>query len=180
MVPGAARQKEPSLDASPPRYLGVENPALASFYYLEPGAVLHPHRDLTGASLNNRLRFHIPVITNDSVDFQVSRKRVVMRPGELWCLDTSYLHSVENKSDTTRVHIIIECIVTEKITALLPPRGVADSLHSAAYVCILGGKLAHSLLVNPIKNPKYLKAQLAMIRTYLGWRVFGKTRKPTK
>src|SRR5262249_20781504 len=43
-------------------FLSVDQAELAVFYYLSPGAVLHPHRDLTGASLNNRLRFHVPVI----------------------------------------------------------------------------------------------------------------------
>lgn len=32
--------------------LGAECPELLVFYFLEPGAKLHPHRDLTGASLN--------------------------------------------------------------------------------------------------------------------------------
>jgi hypothetical protein len=155
--------------------LGIPDAELAAFYYLDPGAILHPHRDLTGASLNKRIRFHIPVITNDQIEFKVSKQLVKMRPGELWCLDTSYLHSVENKGDASRVHIVLECGMNEEMAQLLPRRSYKDAVHSAFFMGILLSKFSHSLVVNSIKNPAYLRAQFRMIGRFVGWRFLKKT-----
>jgi aspartyl/asparaginyl beta-hydroxylase (cupin superfamily) len=101
-------------------YLNVENSDLFVFYYLDPRAKIHPHRDLTGASLNNRIRFHVPVITNDDVKFIVDGNVVNMLPGSLRCLDTSYVHQVENGGKISRVHIVIECKISNDIKNKLP------------------------------------------------------------
>jgi hypothetical protein len=158
-------------------FLGADRNGLCVFYYLSPGAVLHPHRDLTGASANARLRFHVPVITNDKVIFEVSRKRVVMLPGQLWSLDTSYLHSVENRSDQTRVHIVIECDISDKVVAHLPSKTIASCLHDLAYFSILGTAFAKAIIVNSWKNPRYFVDQLRMIGKFIGWRFLGRSRK---
>lgn len=156
--------------------LGAEKPELLVFYYLEPGTKLHPHRDLTGASLNNRVRFHVPVITNPKVDFRVSKERVFMEPGDLWCLDTSYLHSVENGGDETRVHIIVEAYISPQMRARMPS-GIKAFAHNAFYAAVLGFAMLKALTVNSLKNPKYFLAQMGMVRDYIGWR-FLKTRRP--
>lgn len=155
--------------------LGAENPELLVFYYLEPGAKLHPHRDLTGASLNNRLRFHVPIITNPGVDFRVSDERVTMKPGELWCLDTSYIHSVHNGGHATRVHMIVECQITQQIRQRIPS-GLAEKLHSLSYSMILAGSLVKAVTVNMVRNPAHFRQQLRMIRRYIGWRFLGTTK----
>lgn len=151
--------------------LGITHAELAVFYYLSPGAVLHPHRDLTGASMNNRLRFHVPVYTNDGVDFRVSHERIIMKPGEFWVLDTSYLHGVRNDGADTRVHIVIECDVNQKIMAMLPRRDLKDRLHDLYYVAFLGAKFAESVLVNSIKDPTKMKQQMGMVVKFIRWRV---------
>lgn len=156
-------------------HLDAKDPELLVFYYLEPDAYIHPHRDLTGASLNDRLRFHVPVITNPEVDFRVSEERIRMTPGDLWCLDTSYRHSVHNKGSATRVHIVVECAITPKIRAKTP-QGIKAKLHSATYAGILVYSLAKALVVNSVKDPAYLKAQLGMIARYVRWRFLGTER----
>lgn len=155
--------------------LDAIDPELLVFYYLEPGAYIHPHRDLTGASLNDRLRFHVPVITNPDVDFRVSHERVRMTPGDLWCLDTSYRHSVHNGGSETRIHIVVECTITPKIRAK-SPRGIRAKVHSLTYATILVYSLAKALVVNSFKDPAYLKAQLGMIARYIRWRFLGTER----
>lgn len=156
-------------------FLGATDPELLVFYYLEPAAHIHPHRDLTGASLNDRLRFHVPVVTNENVDFRVSGERVRMNPGDLWCLDTSYEHSVHNGGHATRVHIVIECAITPEIRANIPG-GLKAKLHSFKYAVILGASLVKALAVNAIKDPAYLKAQLRMVAKYISWRFLGTSR----
>lgn len=155
-------------------YLGAEKNGICVFYYLSPGAVLHPHRDLTGASSNARLRFHVPIITNDNVHFNVSKKRVEMSPGELWALDTSFLHEVRNESQETRVHIVIECQVSDAVKSHLPSKDIRGRVHDLYYVGILGFSFLKSILVNIWKDPKYFLAQMQMLKKFVAWRVFGK------
>jgi len=95
-----------------------------------------------------------------------------MQPGDLWCLDTSYVHSVNNGGTETRVHIIVECNINPSIRARMP-NSLKTKMHSAAYVSILGGSLAKSFLVNAFRDPAYFKAQMGMIRRFVGWRFFG-------
>lgn len=152
------------------------DPELLVFYYLDPGAVLHPHRDLTGASMNNRIRFHVPVITNPGVEFIVNNEKIKMAPGDLWCLDTSYVHSVRNNGDQTRVHIIVECNINDVIKKRLPG-GYGAKLHSLIYALILGGSFIKAILINSIKNPKYFRQQMGMVYKYIKWRIF-KSEKP--
>lgn len=155
--------------------LGVQDPELLVFYYLEPGASIHPHRDLTGAGLNNRIRFHVPIITNEHVKFMVGGRRVVMKPGDLWCLDTSYLHAVENAGPESRVHMVIECDITPELRARLP-RGLRPMLHNIAFASIMGAKFTQALVWNSVRDPAYFKAQMGMLRRFIGWR-FLKTRR---
>lgn len=155
-------------------FLGAEKNGICVFYYLSPGAVLHPHRDLTGASSNARLRFHVPVITNDNVIFNVSKQRVVMLPGELWALDTSFLHAVENNSRETRVHIVIECDMNKAVLAHLPKKNLSGRVHDVYFVSILALNFLKSIFINIWRDPKYFLAQMQMLKKFVLWRVFGK------
>lgn len=156
--------------------LGVEKPELFVFYYLDPGAYLHPHRDLTGATLNNRIRFHVPVITNSKVEFIVDGDKVVMTPGDLWCLDTSYVHSVKNSGDDVRIHIIVECNINKQIRSRLPS-GIKPALHNLSFIVILFSHTIKALMVNSLTNPKYFKEQMKMIIKFIKWRIL-KIEKP--
>lgn len=150
--------------------LRTEKPELLVFYYLELGAKIHPHRDLTGASLNNRIRFHVPIYTNPGVKFTVSGETIKMIPGDLWCLDTSYVHSVENLGNESRVHLIVECGINDKIRTKIP-NGLDAKLHSLNYAVILAASLVKALVVNSIRDPKYFKSQMGMVWKFIKWRV---------
>lgn len=149
--------------------LGVDQPEVFGFYYLEPGARIHPHRDLTGASLNNRIRFHVPIVTNPGVDFRVSGERMRMEPGDLWYLDTSYKHSVANEGEHSRVHIVVECAITDQIRPGIP-RTLKARLHHVGFVSILGAKFFEALVKNSVRDPAYFKAQMGMVARFIGWR----------
>jgi hypothetical protein len=156
--------------------LRVKNPVMLVFYYLDPGAKLHLHRDLTGASLNNRIRFHVPIITNEYVNFIVDNTEIKMAPGDLWCLDTSYLHAVENMGFESRVHIVIECDINDEIKSKLP-RGLDVSIHNISYIFILIISFIKAIFINSLKNPKYFKDQMFMVYRFLIWRLFGNSDK---
>jgi len=156
--------------------LATSDPELLVFYYLEPGATLHPHRDLTGASMNNRIRFHVPVVTNSGVEFIVNGEKIKMTPGDLWCLDTSYLHSVRNNGVKSRVHIVVECNINDVIKKRLPS-GYKAKLHSLNYVLILSVSLLRAIFINSTKHPKYFLEQMGMVYKFIKWRVL-KLEKP--
>lgn len=65
------------------------------------------HRDVN-YHWYNRVRIHIPVITNPEVLFYCSDTHVHMASGETWIFDSWKKHRVENASDQFRVHLVID------------------------------------------------------------------------
>jgi hypothetical protein len=56
----------------------------------------------------NRVRIHIPITTNPQVLFYCGDTHVHMAAGETWIFDSWKAHRVENASDRTRVHLVID------------------------------------------------------------------------
>ena len=97
------------------------------FLKLAPEAGIKEHRDMYVGLEHDELRVHVPVLTNDHVDFIVAGERVVMRPGECWYVNVDQVHSVLNRGTTPRVHLIIDVVVNDwlrEIVTLQKP-GVA-------------------------------------------------------
>ena len=76
---------------------------------LAPGAEVDPHVD-TNHYWNERVRVHIPVATNPSVQFFCADAHVHMGAGECWIFDTWQLHRVTNGSDRDRIHLVIDTV----------------------------------------------------------------------
>ncbi|SOE19887.1 Aspartyl/Asparaginyl beta-hydroxylase [Spirosomataceae bacterium TFI 002] len=72
------------------------------------GAVIKPHRDYELGYEDNNFRIHIPIITNDKVNFVLDNERLTMLPGECWYTNVNYVHSVTNEGDTPRIHLVID------------------------------------------------------------------------
>jgi len=119
------------------------------FYSMLPGAELHAHRDLDGTLELGRLRFHVPIETNPDVNFMVSKKRVPMRSGELWALNTSYLHAVENKGQTDRVHLVVEVEANEWCWSKLPRKTMKFYAHYAWFMMLVVGRAMRLVLTDP-------------------------------
>jgi len=66
-----------------------------------------PHED-GGKSLLIPRRVHIPIITNKDVIFSVNGEEKNMKVGEMWEIDNSKLHSVNNNSKKDRIHLIVD------------------------------------------------------------------------
>lgn len=71
------------------------------------GGTIPPHTD-AGFSLLNCHRVHIPIVTNSQVKFVVGGEEKNMQVGEFWEINNGVEHSVENRSDEDRIHIIID------------------------------------------------------------------------
>ncbi|MFT5504505.1 MAG: hypothetical protein ACI845_004254 [Gammaproteobacteria bacterium] len=55
-------------------------------------------------------RIHIPVKTNDEVVFTIGGEEKVLKEGEMWEINNATLHAVENRSDESRIHLIIDWV----------------------------------------------------------------------
>lgn len=85
---------------------------------LAPGSLIKPHRDHELGFEDGMVRFHIPVTTNDGVDFRLNGARCIMAAGSSWYLRLSDPHSVANRGGTDRVHLVIDAQVNDWVAAL--------------------------------------------------------------
>ena len=76
---------------------------------LSAGGKIPEHTD-AGYSLMNCHRIHIPLITNNSVEFSVGGEKRRMRVGELWEINNATTHAVVNAGSEDRVHLIVDWI----------------------------------------------------------------------
>jgi len=74
---------------------------------LDPGAVVPEHADINYHWFY-RVRVHIPIVTSPEVRFHCGGETVHMRGGEAWLFDNWRLHSVENPSETARIHLVAD------------------------------------------------------------------------
>ena len=102
---------EPILQSISDYYTGEGYVVRALLTRLKPQGVIPPHVD-TGYSLLNCRRIHIPVISTDKVEFTVGGEQRAMKEGELWEINNAREHSVVNRGDRKRVHLIIDWVPT--------------------------------------------------------------------
>jgi len=65
----------------------------------------HPDRNY---HLETCRRIHLPIITNEKVDFNVNREKIPMNVGVITEINNNILHSVQNNSDKDRIHLLID------------------------------------------------------------------------
>lgn len=75
---------------------------------LPPGGVILPHRDVGILAAIHRL--HIPIITHKDVSFIIEGERFFLEEGVLYDLNNAVVHSVENKSDVNRFHLLVDML----------------------------------------------------------------------
>jgi Aspartyl/Asparaginyl beta-hydroxylase len=85
---------------------------------LTPGSVIKQHHDNDLSFEQGMVRIHIPVVTNDSVDFRLNGARCIMAAGTSWYLRLSDPHSVANRGTSDRVHLVIDAVVNDWVGAL--------------------------------------------------------------
>jgi hypothetical protein len=97
------------------------------FMRLKAGSVIKEHRDYNLSLEDGELRLHIPVTTNPDVEFVMNGQRIVMQPGEVWYHDFNTPHSVANRGATDRIHLVIDCFVSDWLRRL-----IAETMENAA------------------------------------------------
>jgi hypothetical protein len=85
------------------------------FLRLAAGASIHEHRDAGLCWEQGVARLHIPVHTNESVEFVSGGERLVMKEGECWYVNFDLPHHVHNRGATDRVHLVIDVRIAARV-----------------------------------------------------------------
>lgn len=101
----------PILESIADFYTGEGYPVRLLLVRLLAKGQIPKHVD-TGYSLTTARRIHVPVITNDGVIFTVGGEARTLAAGEVWEINNTREHSVENMSNQDRVHLIVDWVVT--------------------------------------------------------------------
>ena len=112
--------------------IGLENlPVLSSFikhyfdfnrirminvYKLEPGACLHPHRDMEGNLILGMIRVHYCLKTNSKCSLLGEH----LSAGNFLSFSTSELHNAENLGDSDRIHLVVDLKTSNKNKKFFP------------------------------------------------------------
>lgn len=95
---------------------------------VEAGESLSAHQD-RNPHWYDKVRLHIPVITNPAVTFHVWKEDeslpeedhefAYMAPGETWVFNSWSFHSVRNESDQSRIHLVVDLPVVGPVADLV-------------------------------------------------------------
>jgi hypothetical protein len=92
---------------------------------LTAGSVIKEHHDVDLSFEDGIVRLHIPVVTNDAVDFRLNGTRVVMQAGSCWYLRLADPHSVVNRGVEDRVHLVIDAETNDWVAGVFEQAVVA-------------------------------------------------------
>lgn len=57
-----------------------------------------------------RVRVHVPIVTQPTVRFECGDQAINMAAGECWIFDTWRLHRVHNDDDRSRIHLVVDTV----------------------------------------------------------------------
>lgn len=85
---------------------------------IDGNAEATPHMD-TNYYWMQRVRVHVPVVTDPAVRFLCGEREIHMAAGEVWIFDTWKTHNVINPNPTRRIHLVIDTKGSPELWALL-------------------------------------------------------------
>jgi hypothetical protein len=85
---------------------------------LNAGAVIKEHKDVEVCFEKGEIRIHIPVITNDEVEFYLDKQKMILKEGECWYMNFNLPHSIFNNSKYDRIHLVIDARVNDWVKHL--------------------------------------------------------------
>lgn len=97
---------------------------------LAPGSEIKNHRDQGLGYQYGCFRLHIPILTDDGVDFMVDDEKMNMQPGTLWYANFDLPHSVTHRGTTRRIHLVIDGRRNEWTDELFKKAGYDFSLEN--------------------------------------------------
>jgi Aspartyl/Asparaginyl beta-hydroxylase len=84
------------------------------------GTQVHEHRDGKYGFACGTLRLHVPVRTNPDAVVVIDGRSRHWEAGRLWFGDFGRPHYVANTGDETRVHMVIDTLITRELVELFP------------------------------------------------------------
>ncbi len=89
------------------------------FLRLGPGSRIREHRDYNLGFADGEVRIHVPISTGPEVNFLLDGEPVPMAEGEAWYLDLNRRHSVVNNGSSSRIHLVVDCVVDQWLHSVL-------------------------------------------------------------
>ena len=104
---------------------------------LAPGSFIREHSDHALDFEDGEARIHVPIQTNDRVEFYVQGERLLMEEGGAYYVNVNLPHRVNNRGTSERVHLVIDVEVNDWVRELFarssriarcapPSRGVEE------------------------------------------------------
>lgn len=91
---------------------------------LDAGAVIKEHKDIELCYEQGSIRIHIPIITNDKVEFYLDKERINCKEGECWYMNFNLPHNIINNSSEARIHLVIDAVVNDWVKELFEQPGL--------------------------------------------------------
>jgi len=98
------------------------------FMKLGANSIIKEHTDKGSCFNDGFARIHIPVSTNDDVEFILNGERTRMDVGKCYYIDADAPHSVLNRGNSDRVHLLIDCHVNDWMRELFKKSGFVESV----------------------------------------------------
>jgi hypothetical protein len=97
---------------------------------LGPGAASWEHNDTKYGPAWGLARLHVPITTTPGAVLYMEGVAHRWQPGTLWFADFSRMHRVENTDHATRVHLVIDALMSDGLLDLFPA-GYRDRMVAA-------------------------------------------------
>ncbi len=86
---------------------------------LEPNTMFWEHRDYQELVRRERLRLHVPIITNEKAALIVEGLKVHLERGYIWKLNPTHRHGASNFGSEARIHILMDCYADSTLNNLV-------------------------------------------------------------
>lgn len=84
-----------------------------------------------------RVRVHVPIVTQPTVRFECGDAVINMAPGECWIFDTWRQHRVINDASASRIHLVVDTIGGKEFWEMVDlgrPHGVLDEAWQPSWI----------------------------------------------
>jgi len=86
---------------------------------LSSGSVVHEHSDPELGYEYGEMRIHVPVQTSSEVEFYLAGQRLNLEEGNCYYLNVSLPHRISNRSNSDRIHLVIDVEVDDWLRELI-------------------------------------------------------------
>lgn len=100
---------------------------------LKAGQEIRRHTDMDLCFEDGCVRLHIPIQTHSDVTFLINDQPVHFAEGECWYMNANYPHEVSNNSGIDRVHLVIDCLVSDWLRDLFVNSGYQSAVVEHKY-----------------------------------------------